>query len=248
MICPSVGLGTHELTGNPNLSELNPELSQLNTNFILGEKCMDIVSIALQSGYRLIDTARCYKNEAEIGRALRESGIDRADIFVTSKVSTKEMGIEKSYEAVLASLKALDLSYLDLVLIHWPGVKGKPLVSTEHREKRFEAFKALLKAKNDNLVRHVGVSNFTTKHLSELFEDCAKEMISMKPYLNQVEVHPLCPQRDLIEFCQTHDIIVQGYSSLGHGQLLSHDVVKQISERRGNLEFNPNLSQFYRKL
>lgn len=168
----------------------------LGTYQLTGETCFEVVRSAISAGYRLIDTARCYKNEREIGAAIEATSdlCTRSDLFVTSKVSTKEMTAKGARFAVISSLHDMKIEYLDLVLIHWPGVKGKPLTSPIHREQRFEVFQELLALRTEGLVKHVGVSNFTVKHLQQLSEDCQRVGIVDFPFLNQFEMHPLCAQ------------------------------------------------------
>ena len=141
-----VGLGTHKLTG---------------------KSCLDTVSMAFKLGYRLIDTARCYKNEEAIAEALECTNIPRHEIYITSKIDTKEMkSAEKTTEAIMKALINLKLSYLDLMLLHWPGVKGLPLDSSEHRGKRFEAYKALIEARNKGYVKNIGMKGSNVMELS----------------------------------------------------------------------------------
>ena len=174
----------------------------------------------------LSDTARCYKNEMEIALGIKASNVPRHELFITSKVDTKEMAsYDKTYQAVINALRNLQVSYLDLMLLHWPGIKGKPQNSPEHRLRRFEAYKALIRARDEGLVRFVGVSNFLSRHLGELFEDCEREgLVDYVPYLNQVELHPMCQQKETVQFCRERSINVQAYSSLGTGQVISKEL------------------------
>ncbi|KAJ2511303.1 hypothetical protein H4217_007447 [Coemansia sp. RSA 1939] len=135
-----------------------------------------VVHQALDAGYRLIDTASAYRNETAIGSALAEtfadsaSGLCRKDVWITSKLSPKQQGFEGATAAVLQSLRNLQTDYIDLYLIHWPGISGKPPVSTEHRLHRKESWRALEKLYNQGKVRAIGVSNYTSTHLKEMEE------------------------------------------------------------------------------
>ena len=129
----------------------------LGTHKLIGKTCVDTVSTALRVGYRLIDTARCYKNEEAIAEALRYSNVPRHEIYITSKIDTKEMKTPaKTTEAIMKALQNLEVPYIDLMLLHWPGVKGLPLDSTDHRSKRFEAYKALIEARKEGYIKNIG--------------------------------------------------------------------------------------------
>eukprot|EP00466_Bigelowiella_natans_P015180 jgi/Bigna1/126489/aug1.2_g1197 len=206
---PLVGLGTFRLRskGGDNVVE-------------------NAVKAALESGYRRIDTASCYRNEVNIGQAIRISKIPREDIFITSKIAPKEM---KSFESVRAAvngiLTRIGTSYLDLCLLHWPGISGVDVSSNLHKARRKTAWKALESCYIEGKVRAIGVSNFEIKHLKPLVEGEAKIL----PCLNQIECHPLFQQRSLREYCKKNDIMVEAYSSFGEGNLLSHPKIKSIA-------------------
>ena len=124
-----------------------------------GDECRKAVSIALRVGYRLIDTASVYRNEEEVGIAVRESRVKRNDIFITSKISPGEQGEDLAYEAIQRSLSKLGLEYIDLMLIHWPGAKKVPPQSEKNRILRVGSWAALVRAQAEGLVIHIGVSN-----------------------------------------------------------------------------------------
>jgi methylglyoxal/glyoxal reductase len=174
---------------------------------------------ALNSGYKAIDTASIYRNESEIGNAIK-AWVDtdpqnnyREDIFVTTKISPYEMGFEDAKLAFKSSLERLDLDYVDLLLIHWPGkAKQKlddPLI---HKTARFETWRAFQDIKKSGKAKFIGVSNFTVSHLKD---GILEEFPDFLPHVNQVECHLLLQQHGLREYCKHHQILLQGYSPLG---------------------------------
>eukprot|EP00605_Chrysophyceae_sp_TOSAG23-4_P000664 GSChrysophyteH1.ASY1.ANO1.746.1 assembled CDS len=187
-----------------------------------GEQCYEAVLAALGSGYRLVDTARVYRNEVEVGRALKDSEICRESIFLTSKVPPTEQGEDAAYDAIQDSLVKLGVSYIDLMLIHWPGKSKTPLESSANADARRGSWRALIRAKREGLVRDIGVSNFSISHLDD---PCFKAAptgpptICSLPALNQIECHPLCQQKEIRSYCAQSGIAVQAYSSLCCGNV-----------------------------
>jgi diketogulonate reductase-like aldo/keto reductase len=175
------------------------------------------VTAALDGGYRHIDTARVYGNEADVGAAVRESTVARADIFVTTKLWNADQGYDSALRAFDASLKRLGLDYVDLYLIHWP-VAGK----------RLESWRALERIHEDGRARSIGVSNFLLPHLEELLDN-AKE----RPAVNQIELTPFLQRRETRAFCARNGIVVEAYSPLTHGRRLDHPVVRDVARRVG---------------
>lgn len=174
------------------------------------------VSEALQTGYRLIDTAAMYQNEAAVGRAANASGLARSDIFITSKVWNSEQGYEKTLSACENSLIRLGLDYIDLYLIHWP---------TPAQHMYPETWRALTKLQRDGVVRSIGVSNFHQSHLQDLIMES-----SIIPAINQIEVHPDFQQTELRRFCHEHDIAVEAWSPLGQGgHILNNSTIVRIA-------------------
>lgn len=184
------------------------------------------VQCALQCGYNHIDTASIYKNEVEIGEAVRASGIERDRLFITSKISPFEQGFEKATQAVNNILDRLGLSYLDLCLIHWPGAAKLDTKSSKNSELRSETWRALEQFYKEGKCRAIGVSNYTVKHLEELISSC-----EIKPMVNQVEVHPWLAQSQLRGVCNLHGVVVQAYSPLGVGSLLNNSTVQTIASK-----------------
>ena len=210
------------------------------------------VKIALSNGYKHIDCAATYGNEAEVGEAFAEvfgkGDIKREDVWVTSKLWNNAHKKEDVIPALKQTLKDLQLEYLDLYLIHWP-VAFKPDVSFPEKAEDFlsleevpliETWKEMIKAKEQGLVKHIGVSNFSIEKLEELMNDT-----DHLPEMNQVELHPYLQQNKLLEFCSRNGINVTGYSPLGSGDrsdemkaddepsLLENPVINKIAKKHG---------------
>ncbi|MBB6669993.1 aldo/keto reductase [Cohnella nanjingensis] len=184
-----------------------------------GPELENAVKIAIKHGYRSIDTAAIYGNEEGVGRGIRaglkETGISRGELFVTSKVWNADLGYEASLAAYETSLRKLDLDYLDLYLIHWP-VKGKYK----------EAWRALETLYKEGRVKAIGVSNFQIHHIEDLMKDA-----EIKPMVNQVEYHPRLAQKEVHDYCKQQGIQLEAWSPLMQGQLLDHPVIKEIADR-----------------
>ncbi|WP_298248205.1 aldo/keto reductase [uncultured Christiangramia sp.] len=210
------------------------------------------VKIALNNGYKHIDCAATYGNEAEVGEAFDEvfgkGDIKREDLWITSKLWNNDHKKEDVIPALKQTLKDLQLEYLDLYLIHWP-VAFKPDVSFPEKAEDFlsleevpliETWKEMIKAKEQGLVKHIGVSNFSIEKLEELMNDT-----DHAPEMNQVELHPYLQQDKLLEFCSRNGINVTGYSPLGSGDrsdemkaddepsLLENPVINKIAKKHG---------------
>jgi diketogulonate reductase-like aldo/keto reductase len=171
------------------------------------------VGFALDHGYRHIDTAKAYGNEADVGAAVRASKVPRKEIFVTTKLSGDDHGRAK--KALAHSLKELGLDIVDLYLIHWP-----------QPGKRLEAWDALVDLQKSGAARAVGVSNYTVAHLEELFAHS-----SVVPSVNQVEFHPFIYQKELLEFCKRKGIVLESYSPLAKARRLDHPVIVEVARR-----------------
>jgi 2,5-diketo-D-gluconate reductase A len=166
-----------------------------------GEQCVDAVLSALEAGYRLLDTAVSYRNETEVGQAIRSSGVPRSDILVTSKIPGRHHAYDDAVASVHGSLERLGLDYLDLQLIHWPN----PRVG-----KYAEAWRALTDLQDQGLVRSVGVSNFTEAHLARVAEETGRT-----PVVNQIELHPYFPQAQMRAVHERLGIRTESWSPLG---------------------------------
>lgn len=175
------------------------------------------IAYALESGYRLIDTASVYKNEDGVGRAVKASSIPRKELFITTKVWNTAQRIGNTDSAFERSLERLQLDYVDLYLIHWP-VPGCYLGTWRELEKIYHSGRA----------KAIGVSNFDIHHLQELFE-----ISGIVPAVNQIEYHPLWNQSELRLYCQEHGIAVQAYAPLARGAYLNRDTLKRIGAKYG---------------
>jgi diketogulonate reductase-like aldo/keto reductase len=169
-----------------------------------GTSTRQAVLHALETGYRLIDTAALYGNEDDVGEAVKESGIPREEIFVTTKLWNDDHGYDRTLAAFEESLGLLGLSYVDLYLIHWPV-----------EDLRGDSWRALEKLLEEGKCRAIGVSNYMIWHLEELLNES-----STVPTVNQVEFSPYLYQKDLLEFCHSRDIRLEGYSPLTKGHKL----------------------------
>ena len=167
------------------------------------------ITAAVQNGYRLFDTASAYKNEEFVGHALAKCGIPRKDLFVTTKIWNNAQRLGDVEGSLQRSLDRLSLDYIDLYLIHWP-VPGCFLNTWKDMEKILESGRAL----------SIGVSNFEIRHLEEL-----RRVSGIVPAVNQIECHPLCYPKELIEYCQSNGIQVQAYAPLARGAYLDNDIL-----------------------
>lgn len=174
------------------------------------------VEEALAAGYRSIDTAAFYGNEAGVGKAVRNSGVAREELFVTTKVWNSQQGYESTLAAFEESRKNLGLEYIDLYLIHWPV-----------RNKYKDTWRALEKLYREGHVRAIGVSNFHVHHLEDLLSAC-----EIKPTVNQVELHPLLSQKELMMFCREQNIQMEAWSPLMRGSL-DHSLLVELGEKHG---------------
>ncbi|KAJ8007809.1 hypothetical protein DPEC_G00098040 [Dallia pectoralis] len=195
------------------------------------EDILQGVDSALSSGYRSFDTASVYRNETELGRALREllpkHGLSREDIFITSKLGPKDQGT-KAREGALRSLELLDVEYIDLYLIHWPGTQGLGVGDLRNSKNRAQSWAELEELHAQGRLRAIGVSNYTHGHLKELLEVCR-----VKPAVLQVEFHPCLAQGELRQLCREKGVCFQAYSSLGTGSLLQDPMVVQVAKGCG---------------
>lgn len=199
VVLPTVGFGTYKLK---NDEVAGPLLA------------------ALKAGYRLIDTAQVYENEKGVGEALRQSGLGRGDVCIETKVWRSSHGYDRTIKACKQSLKKLGVDYIDLYVIHWPGCKtGWPLprgtmcpVDWTPAMRDTGTWRAMEDLYKEGQVKAIGVTNYSVRHLQQLFKTCR-----VKPMVNQVEFHPRLVQSGLFEFCAKHGIAVQAYASLGSG-------------------------------
>jgi diketogulonate reductase-like aldo/keto reductase len=184
-----------------------------------GEETRDAVRWAIESGYRHFDTAASYGNEGDVGTALRESGIDRSELFVTTKMRNPDQGYDSGLRAFDASLDRLGLDYVDLYLIHWP-LPGR----------RSDSWRALRRIHADGRARSIGVSNYMVGHLRELLDES-----DVVPAVNQFELHPYNygSREEVVAFCREKDIAVEGYAPLAKADKLEDPTVVSIAEAHG---------------
>ena len=189
-----------------------------------GQVAADSVKAALAAGYRHIDTASIYKNEAGVGQGIRESGVPREEIFVTTKIWNNKRGYEKTRESVEKSLERLGLDYLDMVLIHWPAAPHRVENWEELNQSTWQALTDLYK---EGKIRAIGVSNFKPHHLKALLE------AEVKPMVNQIELHPGMTQQETVDLCKEHGILLEAWSPLGCGRLLDHPFLGELAAKYG---------------
>ena len=180
-----------------------------------GRVTRNAVNLALRVGYRHVDTARIYGNEADVGEAVRESGVPRGDLFIATKLWNSDQGYDYTLRACEASLKRLGLDYLDLYLVHFPV--------PDVRKESWRAMETLLKK---GRCRAIGVSNFTIRHLEELIEES-----HVIPSVNQVELHPFLYQKELLKYCQDRGIQVEAYSPLARGERLQDPRIASLATK-----------------
>ena len=179
-----------------------------------GRETYTAVRSALEVGYRHLDTATIYRNEEDVGRALRDSGVPREDVFVTTKLWNADQGAATARAAFESSLRRLGLEYLDLFLLHWPVPA-----------KRLESWQVLESLLAEGRVRAIGVSNFMQRHLDELLAHC-----TVTPQVNQIELSPFLQQREVQAVCAARGIRLEAYSPLTKAQRLNHPVVVSIAQ------------------
>ena len=211
------------LTGESGASVPSIALNDENTMPALGLGVAELsddeteraVSAALEMGYRLIDTAAVYGNEAAVGRAIAASGIPRAELFITTKLANADQGLTSTQNACKASLERLGLDYLDLYLIHWPAPQLGKYV---------DSFGGLIQARAEGHTRSIGVCNFTEDHLETVID-----LTFVTPAVNQIELHPLLNQAELRAANAEHDVVTEAYSPLAVGRLLDNPTVTSVA-------------------
>ena len=188
----SIGLGTYQLKGN---------------------ECYSSILKALQHGYRLFDTAILYKNHKYVGRAIKDSGIERSKIFLTSKVHFRYIENATVLEAIDVILKELQVDYVDLLLLHKPD----PVNNVVN-------WKDMIEIRKQGKARNIGTSNFLMKDIAQIVESTG-----IYPYLNQIEFNPLCQRTELVNYCRKNSILVQAFRSFGQGKCIENDIVRSVS-------------------
>ncbi|MGN6108617.1 MAG: aldo/keto reductase [Kofleriaceae bacterium] len=177
------------------------------------------VRLAFAAGYRLVDTAARYGNEAGVGRGVRSSGLDRGEVFVASKLRGRDHGYDAALRGFEASAERLGLDYVDLYLIHWP---------LPHKDLFVETWRAFVRLRDEGRVRSIGVSNFQPHHIERLIDE-----VGVTPVVNQIELHPDFAQPALRAFDARHGIATEAWSPLGRGEVLHDEVITSIAHAHG---------------
>ena len=198
------------------------------TWLIKNENAKNCVLMALEAGYRHIDTAQAYGNEVGVGEGLKASGLKREDIYVTTKVQAEHKTYKKAKKSIDESLKKLGLDYVDLILIHCP----QPWILFRSKRRFFkeniQVWKALEEAYKEGKVKAIGVSNFLVDDLENIMNNC-----EIKPMVNQILCHIGNTPVDVIKFCQENDIVVESYSPIAHGAALNDATIKAMADKYG---------------
>lgn len=209
MEIPAIGLGTWQMSQ---------------------EEAESMVAYALKNNYIHIDTARTYWNEEGVGKGIKSSGLAREDFFLTTKVSAFSKGYDEAKKDVEDSLQALDVDYIDLVIIHaprpWDEMYTDTPVENLYFEENLEVWRAMEEAYQAGKIKSIGVSNFEIDDLVNLIEN-----VDIKPMLNQIKYHIGHRDEQLVQFCQENDIVVEAYSPLGTGKLLSNPLLKEMAKK-----------------
>ena len=194
-----------------------------------GETAVKAVSHAIKCGYRHVDAAAVYGNEQSVGEGIRkglqEAGLKREELFVTSKVWNTERGYDRTMRAFEKTVGDLGLDYLDLYLIHWPAIAKQFADWQKMNAETWRAMEELYKA---GRIRSIGVSNFYAHHLEALMRDA-----EVMPMVNQIEFHPGFMQKEVVDFCRQHDILVEAWSPLGTGKMISNETLLSVADKYG---------------
>jgi diketogulonate reductase-like aldo/keto reductase len=192
----------------------------LGTWDLRGESGKQAIAFALEIGYRHLDTAQSYRNEAQVGQAVIESGIPREEIFITTKVDNPMQGAEKSARALEESLEKLQTDYVDLYLIHWPDVR--------HFDRSLETWETLIKLQEQGKTKAIGVSNYTIKLIQQTIDSS-----SVIPAVNQVEFHPFLVQKDLLQYCRDQGVQLESYSPLARAKRSDNPLLQRLADKYG---------------
>ena len=204
---------------------LMPEIGFGTWKAPTGKVTVEAVKTAIECGYTHIDCAAIYGNEKEVGLGIKESNVDRKNLFITSKLWNDIRGYQETIDAFNKTLDDLQLDYLDLYLIHWP----RPVkYHDNYIEKNIESWKAMEDLYKQGKIKAIGISNFKVHHIEEIMENC-----EIKPMVNQIEFHPSCLEKEIRDFCKKENIIVTGYSPLANGKVFECKELVEFSEKYG---------------
>ena len=204
---------------------LMPEIGFGTWKAPTGKVTVEAVKTAIECGYTHIDCAAIYGNEKEVGLGIKESNVDRKNLFITSKLWNDIRGYQETIDAFNKTLDDLQLDYLDLYLIHWP----RPVkYHDNYIEKNIESWKAMEDLYKQGKIKAIGVSNFKIHHMEEIMENC-----EIKPMVNQIEFHPSCLEKEIRDFCKKENIVVTGYSPLANGKVFECKELVEFSEKYG---------------
>ena len=216
---PIIGLGT-SLRGKATKCESN--------DFV------ESVKHAISQGYRHIDTAKAYNNEHLVGKAIKEASVKREELFVVTKLYPEDMGYDKTVKAFEKSCKQLQVDYVDLYLIHFPGLplggKKAQLTEEDAKKQRIETWKALEKLYDEGKCKAIGVSNFLKRHLDDLLNEPS---LKIRPMINQCEFHPYYNNKELFDQCRELNIQFEGYSPLGKMNVLTDPLILDLAKKYG---------------
>ncbi|MFW7149129.1 aldo/keto reductase [Streptococcus pyogenes] len=188
-----------------------------------GEEAYQSTLAAIKAGYRHIDTAAIYKNEESVGCAIKDSGVLREDLFITTKLWNDAHSYEGAKDALAASLDRLGLDYVDLYLIHWPNPKA---LRNTWKEANAQAWQYMEEAVEAGLIKSIGVSNFMVHHLEAL-----PETAKITPAINQIRLAPGCYQKEVVDYCKANEILLEAWSPLGQGEIFDNETMQQLANK-----------------
>ena len=200
----------------------------LGTWFIDDDKAEDAVKEAVKLGYRLIDTAQAYGNECGVGEGVRNCGLPRNEIFVTSKVAAEAKSYESAAASIDETLSKMGLDYIDMMIIHSPQPWAEFRIEKRYFKENKEVWRALEDAYTAGKIKAIGVSNFLQDDLENILADC-----KIKPMVNQILLHISNTNTELVDFCNKNGILVEAYSPIAHGEALKNDAITAMAKKYG---------------